>query len=138
MERRNKGSAIVSASLSGVMTSVIILIAGSLSVAWLMHTERAEMESLGYWIMGLMFMSGVIGAVVVKRKAKEKLLISCTIFAVALFLILLCAGALLFEGRMEGLGVTLLLIAGTAFATMLVGINRNKNRKYGRHSVRTG
>jgi len=50
--------------------------------------------------------------------------------------VLLGAGALFFDGRMNGLAVTLLLILGAGMAVAFVGINGNGNRKKRHYTAR--
>ena len=102
MEKPNKAYEPVRTVLYGIVVSLVIILLGSLLSTWLIHKEYTEMDSIGYWTMGVLSVSGVCCGFIMKRKSKGKLLITAVVAEGCVFLCLLATGALLFDGKMQG------------------------------------
>ena len=138
MDKRNKGNGIVTTVISAFAVSVLLIFLGSLLSAWLIHREYIEMNSLGYLIMGVLSLSGISCGLVARRMAKGKLLITAAAAVGGVFISLLAAGALFFDGKMQGVWEALLLLVGTMLASLLVGTNRKRLGKNRGYRARTG
>ena len=138
MEKGNKAYEPVRSVLYGIVLSLVIILLGSLLSTWLIHKEYTEMDSIGYLTMIVLSVSGISCGFIMKRKAKVKLLITAVVAEGCVFLCLLATGSLLFDGKIQGVWVTLLLLMGTMLAAILVGTNRKQRMKNHRHKVMYG
>ena len=138
MEAKQKGIIQVRVVITGITVSFAVIIAGCFLSAFLMHKEILEIETAGYLTMATLILSGLSGGIVAVLKAQSKILIVSCIIGIGIFLVLLCAGALLFDGTIAGYGQTFLLLIGMNVSAVLVGTNRKGNRKTKRYRIRTG
>lgn len=137
VKKRMEGS-LAGSVMIGIAVSSLMILLGCFCAAWLVHREAVEMDAIGYLVMGILFLSGIAGGVAAVMKAKEKILIVGAVIGVAGFLILLCAGALFFDGSLNGVGQTMLLLIGANISAVLVGTHRKGRTKTRRRRIRTG
>ena len=127
---QNKSFGFIRSGLIGIAIGMLFLLLGGLAVTELIFTEKMSMENLPYAVMILTFLAIWLGCFIIKPK--EKKIQTALITAMGIYIGLLGVGMLCFDGKMEGVGVTLLLLLGAAFSTLLVGINSKKGHKYRR------
>lgn len=130
---QNKSASFIRSGLIGIAIGMVCLLLGSLAVAAMINAEKILIENLPYAVMILTFLSIWLGCLI--TKPKEKKLQSSLITGMGIYLVLLGVGMLCFDGKMEGVLVTLLLALGATFSTILVGMNSRKGHKYRRHRV---
>ena len=133
--RNNRTEASIGVSvLSGIILSIMAVLLGCAGTAALIVAEKVQMENVGYYVMGILFASSVIGTLVALQKAKKRYLLIGTVTGVGVFAIILIMGLLTFEGKMDGIWETLLLIVGTVIAVVLLRTSKTKRRNP-RHRV---
>ena len=130
---QNKSASFIRSGLIGIAIGMVCLLLGSLAVAAMINAEKILIENLPYAVMILTFLSIWLGCLI--TTPKEKKLQSSLITGMGIYLVLLGVGMLCFDGKMEGVLVTLLLALGATFSTILVGMNSRKGHKYRRHRV---
>ena len=131
MKSRNSSAAV--AIMRGVVTSVLVMICAAMIVAYLIAAEYICEESVGYGSCIGLLASAFLGALVGSRGGEKHLLLSVAT-GFAYWAILLCATAVLFQGIYAGIGMTALLVLGSAGAAGLVGMG--KGRTQGRRKIR--
>ena len=130
---QNKSASFVRSGLIGITIGMVFLLLGGLAVAAMINAEKIAMENLPYAVMILTFLSIGVGCFI--TKPKEKKLQSTLITGMGIYLVLLGIGMLCFDGKIEGVLVTMILALGATFSTLLVGMNSRKGHKYRRHRV---
>ena len=128
----------IGAAVIGLLSSLVALLTGCVISAWLIHKGTVDMDRLGYLVLGLIFLTGIVGGTATLMSAKTKILIVGCVVGALVFLVLLSAGILFFEGKTTGVGQTVLLLMGVIVSTILVGTHRSRKPKPHRGRVRTG
>ena len=124
--------------LTAIVFALVIVIAGCLFTALLINREVVDADSLGYWVMGILFLAGLAGGIIIVAKAQEKILARGCLVGISLFFVLLCIGALFFDGPLSGVWQTALLLTGSCLSAILVGTHRKDPVKPRRHRIRNG
>ena len=116
----------------GIMVAVVITLLGAILLTSLIAGERMELEALGYGIMAIQFLGGIIGAVTAMLAIKRQKMQVCLITGLGYFLVLLASNALFFGGQYEGALTTgLILLVGCGITAML-GSREARGRNRGR------
>ena len=118
--------------LWGAACTMIITFLLSIALAWFLSAEYMSAENIGYGILVGTLVSSVAGCAVGCAISQQKRLIVCAGIGVSYFLLLISVTALLFDGMYQSMGVTALLILGSALATALVP-GREKKMTYRRN-----
>ena len=130
---QNKSASFVRSGLIGIAIGMVFLLLGGLAVAAMINAEKIAMENLPYAVMILTFLAVWVGCFL--ARPKEKKLQGTLITGMGIYLVLIGIGMLCFDGKMEGVLVTMILALGATFSTLLVGMNSRKGHKYRRHRV---
>lgn len=93
-------------------------------------------KDIGYCAMVILITAPFIGARTAQKRIKRQHLAVCGMFAVLYSLVLMGITALLFGGRFEAVGVTLLLIGCGSALPLLIGERRNRRGKGRKRKVR--
>ena len=104
----------------GLLTSIVITIAGAALIALLITSEKTGQGSMGYLSMFVLAAAAATGAIISAHLTKRLRLQVCMLSGVAYYLSLIATTALLFGGQYDGLGATgLVILAGCAIAAFL-------------------
>ncbi len=109
--------------------SLLVSFAGCLLMAWMVESQKMDIETVRYGIMAVTALSSVLGSIIARNSFGQKALIICGVTSLMYYLVLLGLGALFFEGGMQGYLETLLLILGTGLAVAFMGLN-GKQKKH--------
>jgi putative membrane protein (TIGR04086 family) len=116
----------------GIMVAVVITLLGAILLTSLIAGEKMELEALGYGIMAIQFLGGIIGAVTAMLAIKRQKMQVCLLTGLGYFLVLLASNALFFGGQYEGVLTTgLILLAGCGI-TAILGSREARGRNRGR------
>lgn len=118
----------------GGLTSLGITLAGTAGLAWLVHTERMEMESVGYGIMVLLLTASFLGAMLSYGKIKRRRMLVCASSGAVYMGILLLIPALFFGGQYGAVWATALLVMAGSVTAGLLGLRQG--RGLGRKKIR--
>lgn len=110
----------------GGLTSLGITLGGSAVLAWLIHSERMEMENVGYGILGLILAASFLGAMTAWRKIRRRRMLVCAASGAVYLGILLAIPALFFGGQYSGVWVTALLVLAGSLAAGLLGLGQGR------------
>ena len=117
----------------GIMVAVVITLLGAILLTSLIAGEKMELEALGYGIMAIQFLGGIIGAVTAMLAIKRQKMQVCLLTGLSYFLVLLASNALFFGGQYEGVLTTgLILLVGCGITAILgsrEARGRNRRRK---------
>lgn len=107
------------------LASTLLLTGG---LAKLLDAEILREESMGYGVMGMLFISAFAGSVVSCKKIKHRHLMTAALSGIVYLVILLSITALFFGGQYSAVGVTAILIfCGSAAAAMVFsGVGRGR------------
>ena len=133
-DKAKRGSALKGIVI-GMAAGIGAILLGAMILAWLVQTQKIDESTLGYGILIVTASSVFTGCVVGAKKSELNRLVSSTSVSILMFAALICLNAMLFEGRYQGIGVTLLLITGCCISTALIGVNK-KRRVKTRHKMR--
>ena len=104
----------------GILISVVITLVGAILLTSLIAGEKMELEALGYGIMAIQFLGGIIGAVAAMLTVKRQKMQVCLLTGIGYFLVLLASNALFFGGQYDGVLTTgLILMAGCGLTAIL-------------------
>jgi hypothetical protein len=75
MDHVGKKANTVRPVITAIVFALGIVMAGCFITALLINREVVAMDSLGYWVMGILFLAGLVGGIIIVAIAKEKILI---------------------------------------------------------------
>ncbi len=113
----------------GILAAIIITLLGAILLTGMIAGERMELEALGYAIMAVLFLGGLVGAVVAMLAVKHRKLQVCMLTGAGYYLVLLASNAMFFGGQYEGLLTTALLILAASGVTAIIGSREAKAGK---------
>ncbi len=114
------------ASLIGFAVSLLVTGIGSYLIEAETLGENAEN---GIVVVALLLGSVISAMIAVKREQGTRIILSLA-GAGCYYLILLCCGALFFDGIRSGIGVTALVTLSGALVVWILGIKGQKKTKY--------
>ena len=109
---------------AGAMMAVVILTAGA---AGLMARGVVDVGYMGYFAAGVLVLSGLVGGLAAMAGGGGE--IDAALAAVGELVVLVGLNAVLNGGEMEGIGVTVLAVAGGCGAAVLLRMNRGNCRR---------
>lgn len=117
----------------GAMVSLMITLAAVMLMAKLLNDEYMAYSSIGYSIMVIIMTASFLGAFCAVSKIKRRNLLVSILSGVSYFLILLSITALFFGGKYEAVGVTFILVMGSAMLSVFTvsSTNYRRNRRRG-------
>jgi putative membrane protein (TIGR04086 family) len=116
----------------GIMVAVVITLLGAILLTSLIAGEKMELEALGYGIMAIQFLGGIIGAVTAMLAIKRQKMQVCLLTGLGYFLVLLASNALFFGGQYEGVLTTGLILLVGCGITAILGSREARGRNRGR------
>lgn len=115
----------------GVVIGLAILLVLSLTLTWLIYSEKIPVSALGYGSMAVIFVSALVGALVAIKRVKRRKLMVAALSGAGMVLTLFCVNALLLGGNYQGGLVTVGLIALGSVLPALIGGKGRKGRRRG-------
>ena len=120
----------------GWITSMVITAAACGLLAWLILSGKMGWEAMGYGAMLTLFAASYTGSAVACRTIMHRKLLVC-ILSGAIYLFSLAAiTALMFGGKLDGIWLTALLVAGGTGAAVLVHCAEKRDKRKGRKKRR--
>ena len=111
---------------AGVMTVVTLCAIG----AGLMAKGAVGLDSMGWWSVGILLGSGMVCALAARLGGGGEA--EGALAAGGELVVLLALNGVLCGWKMEGVGATMLALAGGCGAAILLGMNRGSRRKHRR------
>ena len=110
----------------GIGTAVSAIATGILATAltWLVLKRKISETSIGYFVLGIILLSSVVGSLVAAVKIKRRWMFVCCLTGVMYYLILLASTAVFFGGNYRGIGVTGLAVLVGALTAGLGGLKK--------------
>lgn len=108
---------------AGMMTVVTVCAIG----AGLMAKGVVRLDSMGWWSVGILLASGMVCTLAARLGGGGE--VEGVLAAGGELVVLLALNGVLCGWKMEGVGVTILALAGGCGAAMLLGANRGNRRK---------
>ena len=118
------------ALLKGTGISLLITMIGATVMSWLIIRESLRETAVGFCAMGILMGASFFGSIFAMKMAETKRMQTALLEASCYSLILIMLNLLLYKGGYEGVGVTLMIIYGTAVASAMTHIG---DTKYSRH-----
>ena len=113
----------------GTLISLLVTLAGSAIVTWLIITEKAGEGSIAVASVVIQLLASIIGAWCAVAVSKQQRLQAVLLSGVGYYLVLLATTALFFGGQYKGLGITALIVfAGCGLVVLISGKNSSKKR----------
>lgn len=113
----------------GVGIALLVLTISVALIAWMALGEKIPVPAVGYTAMAAHLLSVCVGGFVASAAIKHRKMIVCLIVGGAYYLCLIGCTAMFFGGQYNGLGVTLLIVAG---ASGLIGWLTSRGDNTGR------
>lgn len=136
--KRATGTAVPMAigMISGVGLGLITTILLSGLVAYLVLTEKLQETSVGYCAAIILASSVGLGCLIATVLIKRMLMQVCIGVGGSYYGMLLVITALFFGGNYRGMGVTALVVFGTALAVGLLKLHNNERKQRARKKYR--
>ena len=112
-------------AIGGIFSLIITLIMSAI-VAKLIEGEVIAQRNVGYFVIGILLISTIVGALISFGRIKRRRMIVCLISGLIYYCILLSITALCFGGQYQGVAVTGLVILCGSCSAGLMGL-RDKN-----------
>lgn len=113
---------------SGILFALIMTLSSAAITAKMIQLQWMDQEKIGYAVMVILFISAFLGAIISCAKIKENKPIACVIFGLIFFSLLLGTKMLFFEGKLSGVGETMLLILGGSILSVFLKTERKKRK----------
>ena len=118
---KHKTAMTVPAGLAvGALVSVVTTIGVCMIGAWLIGAEILAQEQIGYCSIVALLLSTILGGITTWKKVRRKRLLVCVGSGAVYYAILVMVTVVFFDGRFEGLGVTLCVILIGSLTTYLL------------------
>lgn len=104
----------------GLGVSMGITVAACTLLSWMILSGKAEWDVMGYGVIGVLLAASYTGATVSCRAIKHRKLLVCILSGVLYLCALAGITALLFGGRLDGVWISAMLIAGGTGLAALV------------------
>ena len=112
----------------GAMVSLLITILSAIVIAKLVNSEYLQEAKIGYGIMLSIMVSSFSGSMLATFQVKRRILLVCMLSGILYFLILLSITAIFFGGQYEAVGVTGILVMGSAVLAAFTVLPDRKRR----------
>lgn len=115
----------------GAFVCILMTMLGAAITAWAVSSERISEQSIGYCVMGILFLGSFLGSMTAIGKIKYRRAVVCGSVGLAYYMILLAFTALFFGGQYEGFATTGLIILLGSGCALLIGLKprREKGRR---------
>lgn len=111
----------------GAVVSLGITLLLTALIAKLVESEYMQQTQIGYGVMVMLMAASFLGALSAAGKIKRQRLVVCALSGLVYFGILMSITALFFGGQYEAVGVTGILVMGSAMLAVLAE-SRTKRR----------
>lgn len=128
------GMELLKRGVIGTCACVLTMIFINALAAWLIAAEYISMSAAGYWQLGNLIASSVAGNLAAMRKSEGKKLVLALIVSAGYFLCLVILKLLCYPGTWNGVGVTLLVVAGCSIAFAL--LTSGQGRRMPKHKIK--
>lgn len=112
--------------VKGLVTGILITLVGTAVMSALIIREMLKESAIGYVSMGILLAASIAAAFVAMKNAERRKGVIAAITGASYAVVLLALNALLYRGGYEGVGVTMLLIAGGSMSAIMLGANQKK------------
>ena len=120
-KKADRASSIPGGMAAGAGISMLLTVILSAIIAYLIGQERLKWESVGYWIMTILFLSSFAGAKTAFAAVRRQRLMISGMSGILYWAILLCITALFFGGMYDSVVETAAIIgAGSGCAALLI------------------
>ena len=114
----------------GGIGSLMITLAMSAVIAKMMEREVIAQGNIGYFVIGILLLSTIAGALISFGRIKRRRMIVCLVSGLIYYCILLLITTLCFGGQYQGVGVTgLVVLCGSCCAGLLGLRDQTKSRR---------
>ena len=129
---KQKGCAVTlpEGMLSAALAQVVLTIFLAAIMSLLLDKQKISMEQTGYFVMGSLFLTAFISAVISIRKVKHRSMLVCMLTAAMYLGILFSIAILMFDGKLEAIGETMLpVLAGSVLPGLLAAFPKQPYKK---------
>lgn len=112
----------------GATVSLLITILSAVVIAKLVNSEYLSETKIGYGVMIAIMVASYSGAILAAFRVKRRILLVCLLSGILYYLILLSMTALFFGGQYEAVGVTGILVMGSAILAVFTVLPERKRR----------
>lgn len=116
----------------GGIWSLVITIVMSAVIAKLIEGEAVGQGSVGYFVISILLIGSITGALMSFGRIKRRRMVVCLISGLIYYCILLSITALCFGGQYQGMGVTGLVVLGGSCCAGLMGMHEKKQGRKGK------
>ena len=116
--------------LMASMTGFIVTLGAAAIGSFLMAGEKVSESAESIIVALALLMGGLMSALFAVKRGQGSRLILSLAGAGGYFLLLLICGAVVFGGIRSGVGITVMMVLGSAFVVWVMGLKGNKNAKY--------
>lgn len=114
------------ASLLGLAVSLLVAAVGG----YLVEAETVGQSAENGFVVTALLLGSLAAAMVAVKKGQGARIVLSLAGAGTYFLLLLCCGALVFDGIRSGVGMTALVVLCAALVVWIFGLKGNKKTKY--------
>ena len=107
-------------------------------LTWLTLDGKINPNSTGYYSMGLIVLSSMIGALLSAIRIQRRWMLVCLVNGAVYFVLLLLITAVFFGGRYQGIGVSAILVCIGVLCSGIIGLlkKRSLGRRVDHHWTR--
>lgn len=113
------------AAALGAGVGLLAMVVAAAGAAGLIAGQRVAMDSMGYWAAGILVVTGLSGGLAAIGAGGS--MVDAALTAGAELVVLFALNAVLNGGKMEGIGVTVLALAGGCGAAVLLRMGKGRH-----------
>lgn len=113
--------------LFGTAMGVLAMVCTTAAAAALMTTGNVDVVQMPYWAAGILLAMGMVGGLTALLGGGTP--VDAALTAAGELVVLFALNGALFGGQMEGIGVTMLALAGGCGAAMLLRLGQGRDVK---------
>lgn len=130
MKRKGFNGKMLTALLFSALTGFIASLAVAAVGSYLVASEKVGESAVTIIVVIALLLGSLVSAFMAMKRGQGSRLVMSLAGAGGYLLVLLCCGALVFDGIRGGVGMTALMALCGAFAVWIMGLKGSKKSKY--------
>ena len=124
-----RATSVPSGLAAGAIVSMIVTVLICALGAWLIESEIMPQQQIGYCSIAALLLSAILGGMTAAGRVKRKNLMVSLMNGGIYYGLLVALTILFFDGKFQGMGVTLIVVMIGSLAASLLANRKPKQRK---------
>ena len=130
-----RATSVPSGLVAGAIVSMVVTVIICGLGAWMIASELMPQEQIGYCSIAALLLSTILGSITAMERVKRKKLMVGLMNGGIYYILLVVVTILFFDGKFQGMGVTLTVVLIGSLAAVLVE-NRKPKQRSGKQRIK--